>query len=138
MIPVTTNREVKKDKAGLGLEIAKAVAERSLIAKIVVVVDDDLDIMNQAEMLLALGSRWQPGKGTQIYPSKPASFFEPSSPDGKTTSKVAIDATMQWPEEGGPKEFPALNRNLFDHAAAPDITSRILAKWPTQLTRKPW
>ena len=129
---------IRKDQAGLGLEIAKAVAERSLIAKIVVVVDDDLDIMNQAEMLLALGSRWQPGKGTQIYPSKPASFFEPSSPDGKTTSKVAIDATMQWPEEGGPKEFPALNRNLFDQAASADITSRILAKWPAQLTRKPW
>jgi hypothetical protein len=51
---------------------------------------------------------------------------------------VAIDATMQWPEEGGRKEFPALNRNLFDQAASADITSRILAKWPAQLTRKPW
>ncbi len=129
---------IKKDRPGQGLEIAKAIVERSLIAKIVVVVDDDLDIMNQSEMLLALGSRWQPAKASEIYASKPASFFEPSSPDGKVTSKIAIDATMQWPEEGGPKEFPALNRNLFDQAASDDITSRILAKWPAQLTRKPW
>jgi 4-hydroxy-3-polyprenylbenzoate decarboxylase len=129
---------IKKDKPGQGLEIAKAISERSLIAKVVVVVDDDLDVMNQAEMLLALGSRWQPAKGTHIYASKPASFFEPSSPDGKTTSKVAIDATMLWPEEGGPKEFPALNRNLFDRAAAPDITARVRAKWPELLIRKPW
>ncbi len=129
---------IRKDRPGLGLEIAKAVSERSLIAKVVVVVDDDLDILNQAEMLLALGSRWQPGTGTQIYGSKPASFFEPSSPDGKTTSKIAIDATMQWPEEGGPKVFPALNRNLYEQAAAPDMLERILKKWPRQLIRKPY
>ena len=129
---------IRKDQAGRGLEIAKAYSERSLIAKIVVVVDDDLDVMNQSEMLLALGSRWQPGKGSEIYPTKPASFFEPSSADGKTTSKIAIDATMQWAEEGGPTEFPALNRNLFDQAAAPDIYETILTKWPEQLTRKPW
>ena len=128
---------IKKDKPGLGLEVAKAYSERSLIAKIVVVVDDDLDVMSQSEMLLALGSRWQP-KASEVYPSKPASFFEPSSPDGKTTSKIAIDATMQWPEEGGPAEFPALNRNLFDQAAAPDIYEKVIAKWPAQLTRKPW
>jgi NADH:ubiquinone oxidoreductase subunit E len=36
-------------------------------------------------MLIALGSRWQPFKATQLYERKPASFFEPSSPDGKFT-----------------------------------------------------
>ncbi|MBM4195569.1 MAG: UbiD family decarboxylase [Gammaproteobacteria bacterium] len=129
---------IRKDRPRLGLEIAKAYSERSLIAKLVVVVDDDLDVMNQSEMLVALGSRWQPGTASEIYPSKPASFFEPSSPDGKTTSKIAIDATMQWPEEGGPAEFPALNRNLFDRSAASDVYAKVLAKWPDQLTRKPW
>jgi UbiD family decarboxylase len=129
---------IRKDRPGLGLEIAKAYSERLFIAKIVVVVDDDLDVMNQSEMLLALGSRWQPSKASEMYAAKPASFFEPSSPDGKVTSKIAIDATMQWPEEGGPPAFPALNRNLFDQAAAPDITARVLEKWPELLTRRPW
>lgn len=129
---------IRKDKPGLGLEIAKAYSERSLIAKVVVVVDDDLDVMNQAEMLLALGSRWQPAKASELYAGKPASFFEPSSPDGKVTDKIAIDATMQWPAEGGPAEFPALNRNLFEKAAAPDIMGKVVAKWPELLTRRPW
>lgn len=129
---------IRKDKPGQGIEIAKAMSERSMIAKLVIVVDDDLDVMNQSEILLALGSRWQPGPASHVYDSMPASFFEPSSPDGKTTSKIAIDATMQWPEEGGPKEFPLLNRNLFEQAAADDIMGRIVAKWPEQLTRKPW
>lgn len=128
---------IRKDKPGQGLEIAKAVCERSLIAKLVVVVDDDLDVMNQAEMLLALGSRWQPGKASHIYDDAPASFFEPSSPDGKVTNKIAIDATMQWPEEGGPKVFPKLNRNLYEQAA-PDGIARVVAKWPDLVVRKPW
>jgi 3-polyprenyl-4-hydroxybenzoate decarboxylase len=89
-------------------------------------------------MLIALGSRWQPFKATQLYERKPASFFEPSSPDGKFTSKAAIDATRQWPEEGGPKEFAGFNRGLFQAAAAPDILARVQAKWPDQLTRKPF
>jgi len=103
-----------------------------------VVVDDDLDPMSQSDMLVALGSRWQPHPGTHIYESAPASFFEPSSPDGKTTSKIAIDATMQWPEEGGPAGFAALNRNLFAQGAAPDIFAQVLKKWPEQLVRRPW
>jgi 4-hydroxy-3-polyprenylbenzoate decarboxylase len=129
---------IRKDRPGLGLEIAKAVSERSLIAKVVIVTDDDLDVMSQSDMLIALGSRWQPFKATQLYERKPASFFEPSSPDGKFTSKAAIDATRQWPEEGGPKEFAGFNRGLFQAAAAPDILARVQAKWPDQLTRKPF
>lgn len=129
---------IRKDKPGIGLEIARAVSEGSLIAKLVVVVDDDLDPMVQSDMLVALGSRWQPHPATHIYESAKASFFEPSSPDGQTTSKIAIDATMQWPEEGGPAEFAALNRNLFNQAVAPDIFAQVLKKWPDQLVRKPW
>lgn len=129
---------IKKDRPGLGLEIAKAVSERSLIAKVVIVTDDDLDPMSQSDMLVALGSRWQPSKATQLYEKKPASFFEPSSPDGKFTSKAAIDATRQWPEEGGPAEFAAFNRGLFQAAADPGLMARVQAKWPDKLARKPW
>lgn len=126
---------IKKDRPGLGLEIAKAVSERFSIVKIAVVVDDDLDIMNQSEMLLALGSRWQPSPASSINPNGKASFFEPSSPDGKTSSKIAIDATMQWPEEGGPKEFPALNRNLFEQAA-PTGVENVVKKFGGALSTK--
>jgi len=129
---------IRKDQPGRGMEIGKAVSERSMIAKLTVVVDDDLDVMSQSDMLLALGSRWQPHPASHIVESAPASFFEPSSPDGETTSKIVIDATIQWPEEGGPKEFAGLNRGLFTQAAAPDIMARVAAKWPEQLVRKPW
>ena len=126
---------IKKDRPGLGLEIAEAYVKFSVIAKVVIVVDDDMDVLNRDEMLLALGSRWQPAGNTTIFEKRKASFFEPSSPDGKTTSKIAIDATMQWPEEGGPKEFPKLNRNLFE-AAAPDAMASVSDKWPQYLRPK--
>lgn len=127
---------IKKDKPGVGLEIAKAFSKRSFIAKVVVVVDDDLDIMNQSEMWLALGSRWQPSPGSEIIESAPASFFEPSAVDERT-SKIAIDATIQWPEEGGREEFPALNRNLFE-AEAPDAVRNAVAKWGDKIRRRPF
>ncbi|WP_101757101.1 UbiD family decarboxylase [Oceanicoccus sp. KOV_DT_Chl] len=127
---------IKKDKPGLGKEIANAISKRSFIAKVVVVVDDDLDIMNQAEMWLALGSRWQPAAASDITESAKASFFEPSAVDGRT-SKIAIDATIQWPEEGGPKDFPALNRNLFE-AKAPDAVKKAVIKWADKIQRKPF
>lgn len=129
---------IRKDRPGLGIEIARAVSEQTMIAKLVVVVDDDLDVMSISDMAVALGSRWQPHPASHITESARASFFEPSSPDGKTTSKIAIDATMQWPEEGGPPVFPELNRGLFERAADPEIMARVLAKWPEQLERKPW
>ena len=127
---------IKKDKAGRGMEIAKAVSEGSFIAKVVVVVDDDMNIMDSHDMFLAMGSRWQPVPATEMYPRKRASFFEPSAVNG-FTSKIAIDATMQWPGEGGPQEFPALNKNLFLDAA-PDAMDAVLRKWPDKILRGPY
>ena len=128
---------IKKDKPGRGLEIAKWVSENSLIAKLVIVVDEDMDILRMEDVLLALGSRWQPVPASEIYDKMRASFFEPSSPDGKTTSKIAIDATMQWPQEGGPATYPALSRNLFKEAA-PEALTQVTQKWPDMFDRKPY
>ena len=39
---------------------------------------------------------------------------DPSQPVQGKTSKIVIDATMQWPEEGGREQFPATNRALLE------------------------
>jgi hypothetical protein len=39
-----------------------------------------------------------------------------------------IDATRQWPEEGGSEEYPALNRTLLEELA-PDALPDTLEKW---------
>jgi 3-polyprenyl-4-hydroxybenzoate decarboxylase len=45
---------------------------------------------------------------------------DPSQVVYQQTSKIVIDATMQWPEEGGQDEFPLRNREHLTRGA-PDV-----------------
>ena len=119
---------IRKTKAGEGLEVAQRIAKDNFFAKIVVVVDHDLDVTNQEQMLLAMGTRWQPFGNTEVFEKLPAMPLDPSTTKIGRGSKIAIDATRQWLEEGGPAEFPELNRTLLE-TGAPDAFSNIDAKF---------
>ena len=56
----TTYVSINKTRPNQGLDVAKAILEEDYFSKIVIVVDDDIDVMNQGDMLAALGARWQP------------------------------------------------------------------------------
>jgi 4-hydroxy-3-polyprenylbenzoate decarboxylase len=113
----TTYVSIKKTRAGQGLDVAKAIIEDDYFSKILVVVDDDIDVMNQREMLMAIGSRWQPSGNHKVYESLPALPIDPSIVIPGKSSKIAIDATIQWPEEGGPENFAMLNRTALNEGA---------------------
>ena len=127
-----TYASIAKTKSGQGLEVAQQIAERDFFSKVVIVVDDDLDITDQGAMLAALGARWQPYGHTHIYESLPALPLDPSSVRLGKSSKIAIDATRQWPEEGGPEVFPAPNRSLLEEGA-PDAIAAVDQKWGEQI-----
>ena len=93
-----------------------------------IVVDDDLDVTNRTEMVFALGSRWQPYTATHIYEELRGMPLDPSAPNRPMSSKIVIDATRQWPEEGGPKVYPELNRARLEKLA-PESFARADAKW---------
>jgi UbiD family decarboxylase len=119
---------IRKTRPRQGLEIARRVAEKNYFAKIVIVVDEDLDVTNQRQMLAALGARWQPANATHIYESMNGLPLDPSAVRRGRTSKIAIDATRQWPEEGGPQTFPPLNRTLLE-SGAPDVFEKVDERW---------
>ncbi len=123
---------IKKDAPGQALKVAKSTAMFNPLARVTVVVDDDIDVLDSAAVRFAIGSRWQPALATQIFENRMAFPLDPASPDRKTSSKVIIDATRQWPEEGGPPFYQELNRTVFEQAE-PDAIERVLAKWPEQL-----
>ena len=118
---------IKKTEAGQGLKVGRHIAETT-IAKILIVVDDDLDVTDRTEMVFALGSRWQPHTASYIYEELRGMPLDPSMPNRPMTSKIAIDATRQWPEEGGPKVYPELSRTLLEQGA-PESFARAEAKW---------
>ncbi len=119
---------IKKTHAGQGLEIAKAVVERNYFAKVVVVLDDDVDVTDHDAILAAIGARWQPFGNLEVYKKLPALPLDPSSIKKGKSSKLAIDATRKWPEENGPAVFPATNESLLLQGA-PDAFANVDAKW---------
>ena len=126
---------IKKDAPGQAFKIAKPIAMFNPLARVTIVVDDDIDVLDSAAVRFALGSRWHPATASEIIEDRMAFPLDPASPDRKTTSKIIIDATRQWPEEGGPPFYQELNRTVFEEAE-PDALERVLAKWPEQLTRQ--
>jgi 4-hydroxy-3-polyprenylbenzoate decarboxylase len=108
---------IRKTEPGQGLAVARQIAQDNFFAKVVVVVDDDLDVTNQEQMLMAMGTRWQPFGNTEVFEKLPAMPLDPSTLKTGQGSKIAIDATRQWPTEGGPAEFPELNRTLLERGA---------------------
>jgi 4-hydroxy-3-polyprenylbenzoate decarboxylase len=127
-----TFASINKTEAGQGLKAARAIAERDFLSKVVVVVDADIDVTDQRTLLAALGARWQPYGNTHIYEDRPGMPLDPSAARIGKSSKIAIDATRQWPEEGGPRAFAATNRELLVQGA-PDAIPKVDAKWGKKL-----
>ena len=118
---------IRKQAPGEGLAVARHVAEHNYFAKVVVAVDDDVDVTDHEQILASLGARWQPHGRLATYADRPALPLDPSTEKLGRGSKIAIDATRQWPEEGGPPSFPPLNRALLADAA-PDAFARVDAR----------
>jgi UbiD family decarboxylase len=114
---------------------AGSIAAGSLLDKMIVVVDKDVDVMNITEVLHTVATRWQPYPASLIIPQANTFMPDPSLAQRFITSKIVIDATRQLPSEGGPKDFPSLNRNLLKEKA-PQSFEIVDKKWPEYL--KDW
>lgn len=119
---------IKKQKPGEAIEIGKRIAEIVGIAKVVVVVDDDIEVLDRTQVMHAMGSRWQPKPATHIIDRSRGMPLDPSLTERPMTSKIVIDATRQWPQEGGPATYQALNRSELERLA-PEAFGRVNARW---------
>jgi 4-hydroxy-3-polyprenylbenzoate decarboxylase len=119
---------INKTKPGEGLEVGKRVAQIIGLYKVVVVVDKEIDILNRTEVAQVIGARWQPYPAAEIIQETNGMALDPSSPNRPKSSKIVIDATRQWPEEGGPKVYPERNRDLLEKFA-PGAIPLADSKW---------
>ena len=128
---------IKKTKPGEGLEAGKKLAAIIPIFKIVVVVDEDIDVLDAGQVNMALGSRWQPASASYIFDFDEARGMplDPSTIKRGRSSKIVIDATKQWPEEGGPENYAELNRTLLEELA-PESFANVDEKWGDVVSRK--
>lgn len=118
---------IRKTKPGQGLKIGRQIASIVPLFKMTVVVDEDVDVLSWYEVGLAIGARYTPDTATAVFEGR-GMPLDPSSADRGQSSKLVIDATRKWPEEGGPEVFPELNRTLLEELA-PNAFDRTFAKW---------
>jgi 4-hydroxy-3-polyprenylbenzoate decarboxylase len=126
---------IDKKQPGEALEAGRSIAKSNPIAKVIVVVDKDVNILDPIEVMAVIGARWQPYPAAAIIENAFGLFTDPSQVAYQQTSKIVIDATRQLPAEGGREQFPTSNREYLNEQA-PRVWelvdaryTEILAEW---------
>ena len=117
---------IDKKFAGEGLQAGQYVVAGST-CKVAIVVDKDINIQNPLDVLHAIAARWQP-MASMLIPQARLTMPDPSLPLRGLSGKMVIDATHQFADEGGPKSWPPLNRDLLVESC-PDLMDLVDKKW---------
>jgi 2,5-furandicarboxylate decarboxylase 1 len=91
---------IKTSAEGQAKNVAFAALGEDLALKLVIVVDDDVDVYQESEVLWAVATRMQADRDLSVIPNAMGAILDPSTRDG-TTAKVIIDATR--PLSGYPR-----------------------------------
>ena len=83
---------MKVTAEGQAKNAALAALGDDLALKLVIVVDDDVDVTREDEVLWAVATRMQADRGLAVIPNAMGAILDPSTRNG-TTAKVVIDAT---------------------------------------------
>jgi 4-hydroxy-3-polyprenylbenzoate decarboxylase len=67
-----------------------------MYTKIVIVVDDDIDARNWADVIWAISTRVDPVRDTVLVDSTPIDYLDFASPVAGLGGKLGIDATTKW------------------------------------------
>jgi 4-hydroxy-3-polyprenylbenzoate decarboxylase len=70
-----------------------------MYTKLIVVVDDDIDVRDWKEVIWAITTRVDPARDTLIAENTPIDYLDFASPVSGLGSKLGIDATNKWPGE---------------------------------------
>ncbi|MGE0653225.1 MAG: UbiD family decarboxylase, partial [Alphaproteobacteria bacterium] len=106
--------------------LCTAGCNAAYMARLVVVVDDDIDITNPAEVMWALATRWDPKTQTDIIDDCWTGYIDPSlTPEKREGGNVAMSrmiayAVRPWHWKD---DFPKVN------AVDPDYAREVREKW---------
>ncbi|HAO92711.1 MAG: menaquinone biosynthesis decarboxylase [Deltaproteobacteria bacterium GWC2_56_8] len=75
------------------------VLKQFMYVKYIIVVDDDIDVHNWADVIWAISTRVDPKRDSLIIENTPIDYLDFSSPLENLGSKMGIDATNKYPPE---------------------------------------
>ena len=116
-----------------------------MFSKVILVVDDDVDVHNLNEVLWRVTNNFDPERDVQIVKG-PIDALDHSAPMVGFGSKMGIDATKKWPSEGYTRQWPEVVKmnqatvakidsiweslGLGDNPGSPSVEGHIRAKMP--------
>jgi 4-hydroxy-3-polyprenylbenzoate decarboxylase len=93
-----------------------------MYTKVVIVVDDDIDVRNWNDVVWAMSTRVDPARDTVIVENTPIDYLDFASPTAGLGSKLGIDATSKWPGEVSREWGRAITMS-------DDVVARVDALW---------
>lgn len=93
-----------------------------MFAKIIVVYDKEVNVQDLAEALWYLGNNIDPQRDV-CFVTGPVDALDHASPLPNLGSKMGIDATRKWPEEGHVRQWPEVI------TMAPNVVQKIDLLW---------
>ncbi|MDN5842961.1 MAG: 4-hydroxy-3-polyprenylbenzoate decarboxylase [Alcaligenaceae bacterium] len=99
-----------------------SVLRQFMYTKFIVVVDEDIDPRNWAEVIWAMTTRMDPVRDTVLVENTPIDYLDFASPVSGLGGKMGLDATNKWPGET-PREW---GRPI---QMDPEVKTRVDAMW---------
>jgi len=115
---------IRKGYPGHARKVMQAIwgLGQLMFSKVVVVVDEDVDVQDLRETVWRVAANIDPGRDL-VFAEGIADVLEHASDRLGLGGKLGIDATRKWPEEGFPREWPEVL------AMDPDVKARVDAIW---------
>jgi 4-hydroxy-3-polyprenylbenzoate decarboxylase len=115
---------IRKSYAGHARKIMNGIWSmgQAMFTKCVIVVDEDCDVQNLAEVTLRVANNIDPERDIQ-FTLGPVDSLDHASRLPNFGSKMGIDATRKWPAEGFTRPWPPMLK------MEPSVVSRIDSIW---------
>ena len=95
-----------------------------MYTKFIVVVDEDINVRDWADVIWAITTRMDPSRDTLLVDSTPIDYLDFASPVSGLGSKMGMDATHKWPGETS-REW---GRTM---QMTPEVTAKVDQMWQT-------
>jgi UbiD family decarboxylase len=94
---------IRQSRPGEAKHVIPIVLGVDHYLKLVVVVDDDIDVFDEADVLWAVATRMQADRDLVVIPGSLGAILDPSADERGVTAKLGIDATRPFGQPFGEK-----------------------------------
>jgi 4-hydroxy-3-polyprenylbenzoate decarboxylase len=94
-----------------------------MFTKMILIFDREVDVQDLGQVLWRLGNNVDPRRDT-VFADGPVDALDHASPLPHYGSKMGVDCTRKWPEEGFNRDWPEVIE------MSPEIKAKVDALWP--------